>query len=203
MSPRHGRHTKVTSRRGGRHASLSPQAQPLSLAPRQGRPGVVSGPRRWRRVCAAGHSLRRRPGQPGQCRRGGSRCGDDRRPPRFDHLGPRRGYPPGLHRDLWRYPVGHQRPVLRDAGRLPGLRQPRPDLYRAGHHSCLRRYRGCFCFPCPPGPRASSPALAQQPQRLAAGVVGTACRLGGACENGTPGQRHGWLPRKDRTGYAS
>jgi hypothetical protein len=203
MSPRHGPQDKITSRHGGRRAGLSRQAQPLSCAPGQGRPGLVSGRRRWRRVCPAGHSLRRhRPGQPGQRRRGGSRCGDDRRPCTL----------------IIRAHQAAARPVCTVIGgaTLPGI-SDRFYGTAAGYQAlaspaliCTRQAitRACdatvaaSASPSPPAPSASSPAPAQQPLTPAADIVGTVCRPGGAFENGTPGQRHGWLPRKDRTGHA-
>lgn len=184
MSPRHGRHAKITSRHGGRQAGPSRQGQPLLLALRQGRPGFASRRCRWRRVCAAGHSLRRhRPGEPGQRRRGGSRCGDDRRPraliTRAHHAATRPACTvicgvtlPGISARLCWPSAGCQALAS-------------PDLIYTGQaitRACDATVAAC-AFPSPPGPSASSRALAQQPQTPAAGI--------------------GWLHRKDRTGYAS
>ena len=181
MSPRHGPHAKITSRHGGRHAGPSRQGQPLSLVLRQGRPGLVSG---WRRVCTAGHSLRRhRPGEPGQRRRGGSPCGNDRRPrtliTRAQHAATRPAYTvicgvtqPGISARLCGPPAGCQ------ALASPDLIYNRQAITRACDATVA-----ASAFPSPPGPSASSQALAQQPQTPAAGL--------------------GWLHRKDRTGYAS
>jgi hypothetical protein len=181
MSPRHGRHAKITSRHGGRPAGTSRQAQPLSLVLRQGRPGFVSG---WRRVCAAGHSLRRHPpGEPGHRRRGGSRCRDDRRPraliTRTHHAATRPACTvicgvtlPGISARLCGPPAGCQALAS-------------PDLIYSGQ-AITRAYDATVAacaFPSPPGPSASSQALAQQPETPAAGI--------------------GRLHRKDRTGYAS
>ena len=181
MSPRHGRQAKITSRHGGRRASLSRQARPLSLALRQGRPGFVSGRRRWRRICAAGHSHHRF-GQPGQRRRGGSRCGDDRRPRtliiRAHHAATHPACTvicdltlPDISARFCGTPAGCQ------ALASPDLIYTGQAITRACHATVA-----ASAFPSPPGPSAWSQALAQQPQTPAAGI--------------------GWLPRKDRTGYA-
>jgi hypothetical protein len=182
MSLRHGRHAKIISRHGGRHAGPSRQGQPLSLALRQGRLGFASRRRRSRRVCAAGHSLRRhRPGEPGQRRRGGSRCGDDRRPrtliTRTHHSATRPACTvicgvPGISARLCGPPAGCRALAS-------------PDLIYTGQaitRACDATVAAC-AFPSPPGPSASSQALAQQPE--------------------TPTADIGWLDRKDRTGYAS
>jgi hypothetical protein len=197
MSPRLGRQAKVTSRHGGRHAGPSRQAQPLSWAPGQGRPGFVSGRRRWRRICAAGHSRHRY--RPGQRRCGGSRCGDDRRPraliTRARHAAARPACTvicsvtlPGISARFCGRPAGYQTFAS-------------PDLICAGQAFTVAcdATVAASDSPSPLGPSAWSPALAQQPQTPA---VGTARRPGGACENGPHGQRHRWLPRKDRTRYA-
>jgi hypothetical protein len=182
MSPRHGRQAKITSCHGGRHAGPSRQVEPLSLALCQGLPGFVSGRRRWRRACAAGPSHRRF-GQPGQRRRGGPRCGDDRRPRALitwaHHAAARPACTvicgvtlPGISARFCGTPAGCQA--------LAG-----PDLIYTGQaitRACDATVAASV-FPSPAGPSASSPALAQQPQTPAAGI--------------------GWLPRKDRTGYAS
>jgi len=193
MSPRLGRRAKLTSRHSGRHAGPPRQAQPLSLAPGQGRPGLASGRGCWRCVCAAGHS-RRRPGQPGQRRRGGPRCGNDRRPRALIIRAQQAAARPACTVICGVTLPGISARVLRHAGRLPGLRQPRPDLHRAGHHLCLPRHRGCFCLPLPswsrrlvPGPGPAAPDADGRHRRHR-------CRPGRACENG--------LPREDRTGYA-
>jgi hypothetical protein len=182
MSPRHGQQAKITSRNGGRPAGPSRQAQPLSLAPGEGRPGFVSGRRRWRRVCAAGHS-HHRPGQPGQRRRGGSRCGDHLRPRtliiRAHHAAARPACTvicgvtlPGISARFCGTPAGCQ------ALASPDLICTGQAITRACHATVA-----ASAFPSPAGPSAWSQALAQQPQTPAAGI--------------------GWLPRKDRTGYAS
>jgi hypothetical protein len=179
MSPCHGRQAKITSRHGGRPAGPSRQAQPLSLALRQGRPGFVSGRRRWRRVCAAGHSHHR----PGQRRRGGSRCGDDLRPRaliiRAHHAATRPACTvicgvtlPGISARFCGTPAGCQALAS-------------PDLICTGQaitRACDATV-AASAFPSPAGLSAWSQALAQQPRTPAAGI--------------------GWLPRKDRTGYGS